>query len=83
MGTLIEGKDYYIEKGRWVFTAQFLKARGYCCSSGCRHCPYNPKKAGVNPPNQSLATSNPCMGLDDPLTPDTPPANGTQSATYL
>ncbi len=23
-----------------VFTASFLAERGYCCDSGCRHCPY-------------------------------------------
>lgn len=23
-----------------VFTAAFLAARGYCCDSGCRHCPF-------------------------------------------
>jgi hypothetical protein len=23
-----------------VFTAEFLARRGYCCGSGCRHCPY-------------------------------------------
>ncbi|MFM8855634.1 MAG: DUF5522 domain-containing protein [Actinomycetota bacterium] len=23
-----------------VFTAHFLADRGYCCESGCRHCPY-------------------------------------------
>jgi hypothetical protein len=23
-----------------VFTAEFLESRGYCCESGCRHCPY-------------------------------------------
>ncbi len=23
-----------------VFTAGFLAGRGYCCESGCRHCPY-------------------------------------------
>ena len=37
---LVEGVDYYIEAGRWVFTAAFLRDRGYCCDSGCRHCPY-------------------------------------------
>jgi Family of unknown function (DUF5522) len=26
--------------GRAVFTARFLADRGYCCDSGCRHCPY-------------------------------------------
>lgn len=41
---LIEGKDYYInEQGLWVFTAAFHLARGYCCGSGCLHCPYSLK----------------------------------------
>ena len=26
--------------GLSVFTAEFLASRGYCCESGCRHCPY-------------------------------------------
>ena len=26
--------------GYAVFTADFLKSRGACCGSGCRHCPY-------------------------------------------
>jgi hypothetical protein len=34
---------YYIENGYKVFTEQYLKSRGYCCGSGCRHCPYEPK----------------------------------------
>ena len=37
---LREGDDFYIENGLMVFTAAFLKNRGYCCESGCRHCPY-------------------------------------------
>ena len=37
---LIEGLDYYIENGLMVFTAHYLRNRGYCCQSGCRHCPY-------------------------------------------
>ncbi len=28
------------ESGLMVFTARFLADRGYCCGSGCRHCPY-------------------------------------------
>ena len=39
-GSLTEGKDYYGENGRMVFTASYLQRRGYCCGSGCRHCPY-------------------------------------------
>lgn len=42
---LIEGKDYYInEQGLWVFTEDYLRRRGYCCESGCKHCPYGFKK---------------------------------------
>ena len=26
--------------GYTVFTAKFLADRGYCCVSGCRHCPF-------------------------------------------
>jgi Family of unknown function (DUF5522) len=37
---LVEGEDYYLENGNWVFTAKYLLRRGYCCRSGCRHCPY-------------------------------------------
>ena len=39
-GSLTEGKDYYNENGAVVFTAGYLQRRGYCCGSGCRHCPY-------------------------------------------
>ena len=36
------GEDGYIdpETGLFVFTAAYLAARGTCCDSGCRHCPY-------------------------------------------
>ncbi|MBK6364151.1 MAG: hypothetical protein IPL63_13010 [Saprospiraceae bacterium] len=33
-------QDFYVENGLVVFTEKFLKNRGYCCKSGCRHCPY-------------------------------------------
>ena len=26
--------------GLFVFTAGYLAARGTCCDTGCRHCPY-------------------------------------------
>ena len=26
--------------GLWAMTAQSLWDRGYCCDTGCRHCPY-------------------------------------------
>jgi hypothetical protein len=37
---LVEGEDYYLEGALMVFTERFLLRRGYCCESGCRHCPY-------------------------------------------
>ena len=41
---LIENIDYYLENGFFVFMEKFHLDRGYCCKSGCRHCPYNFKK---------------------------------------
>lgn len=41
---LKEGEDYYLENNRWVFTEKYHLKRGYCCGSGCRHCPYSNKK---------------------------------------
>ncbi len=40
---LVEGEDYYCEGSAIVFTANYLLRRGYCCKSGCRHCPYDRK----------------------------------------
>lgn len=35
-----EDSDFYYENGLVVFTAKYLRERGFCCRSGCRHCPY-------------------------------------------
>ncbi len=41
---LVRGIDYYInEWGLLVFTEKYLLERGYCCKSGCKHCPYRKK----------------------------------------
>ncbi|HEY0078276.1 MAG TPA: DUF5522 domain-containing protein [Pyrinomonadaceae bacterium] len=37
----IEGEDFYREGAMIVFTALYHLRRGYCCGSGCRHCPYD------------------------------------------
>jgi hypothetical protein len=42
--SLVEGEDFYWEGPYMVFTEKYLRARGYCCESGCRHCPYGFKK---------------------------------------
>jgi hypothetical protein len=37
-----DGRTSYRDpvSGLTVFTADFLARRGYCCDSGCRHCPF-------------------------------------------
>jgi iron complex transport system substrate-binding protein len=41
------GQPTYIDPitGYSVFTADFLRQRGSCCGSGCRHCPWEPSAA--------------------------------------
>jgi len=44
---LADGDFYLSEEGFVVFTAQYHLKRGYCCKSGCKHCPYGyDKKTG-------------------------------------
>ena len=39
--TIKENEDfYYNEQGYKVFTEKYHLKRGYCCKSGCKHCPY-------------------------------------------
>jgi iron complex transport system substrate-binding protein len=38
-----------------VFTADFLRQRGTCCGSGCRHCPYPPPAAPAPMPERAPA----------------------------
>jgi hypothetical protein len=33
-------EDFYYEGPFLVFTAAYHLKRGFCCNSGCRHCPY-------------------------------------------
>lgn len=41
----MDADDYYInEQGFIVFTRNYHLKRGYCCKSGCKHCPYGFKK---------------------------------------
>jgi hypothetical protein len=57
---LQEGLDYYIDElGRFVFTAEYHLKRGYCCKSGCRHCPYgfNKDKIKEIPPKKETKGS--------------------------
>jgi hypothetical protein len=55
---------YYLEDGLIVFTAAYHLKRGYCCKSGCRHCPYDrktnkPKPGTARPDVGETGESNP------------------------
>jgi hypothetical protein len=42
--------DFYLDaQGMMVFTEHFLLKRGYCCHSGCRHCPYQSTSTIIDP----------------------------------
>jgi hypothetical protein len=47
-----EDEDSYFDGPYLVFTEKYHLKRGYCCQSGCRHCPYGFDKNGVNPPSK-------------------------------
>ncbi len=39
-GNLSE-EDYYLSpEGHIIFTESYHLKRGYCCKSGCKHCPF-------------------------------------------
>ena len=45
MPVLKEGEDYYFNsQGLMVMTEQYHLKRGFCCKSGCKHCPWGYKK---------------------------------------
>jgi hypothetical protein len=45
----LDPDEFYInEDGYIVFTKKYHLKRGYCCKSGCKHCPYGfDKKTGT------------------------------------
>jgi len=45
---LADDEFYLNPEGFIVFTEKYLLKRGYCCKSGCKHCPYGfDKKTGT------------------------------------
>jgi hypothetical protein len=63
---LIEGIDYYLEGNSLVFTASYHLRRGYCCDSGCRHCPYGKTLERVERSAQNEPGSHPLRFLSKP-----------------
>jgi hypothetical protein len=53
MQELTEGIHYYLnEEGLMVLTEKYHLLRGYCCSNGCLHCPFNYEN--VSEPRRTL-----------------------------
>jgi hypothetical protein len=67
MKKLVRGVDYYMEGTKLVFTAEHLLARGFCCNSRCRHCPYGATSAAPSAPIVVLPPTLPAEpdGSDD------------------
>jgi len=41
--------DFYYDGPYLVFTEAYHLRRGWCCQSGCRHCPYGFVKPQIEP----------------------------------
>ena len=40
-----EPDEYYLSpEGYIIFTEKYHLKRGYCCQSGCRHCPWKDER---------------------------------------
>ncbi|HLP51110.1 MAG TPA: DUF5522 domain-containing protein [Chitinophagales bacterium] len=50
---------FYFENGLMVFTEKYHLNRGYCCKSGCRHCPYGFKKENEEASSKSPPKEEP------------------------
>lgn len=61
---LVEGEDFYREGAAIVFTARYHLRRGFCCGSGCRHCPYEKKTAADEKRKATLAAACDERGAD-------------------
>ncbi|MGH9616075.1 MAG: DUF5522 domain-containing protein [Acidobacteriaceae bacterium] len=45
-----EEDDCYFDGPYLVFTEAYHRKRGFCCQSGCRHCPYGFVSDNPDPP---------------------------------
>ncbi|QFY41233.1 hypothetical protein F6R98_00250 [Candidatus Methylospira mobilis] len=58
MQQLTKGVDFYHENGWVVYTAEYHLKRGYCCHSGCRHCPYGYDDSAQQKPDTPNGKTN-------------------------
>lgn len=52
---------YYSDDGLIVLTEKYHLDRGYCCGSGCRHCPYDYQRVPEPRRSQLLAQARPML----------------------
>jgi hypothetical protein len=54
----LKPEDYYFDGAYLVFTEAYHRKRGYCCNSGCRHCPWREVKADSSAFDHARRASN-------------------------
>lgn len=59
-----EGLDYYYDAGNVVMTEEYHINRGYCCGSGCKNCPYEPRHQRGNQQVRKKPSKNDGKNLD-------------------
>ena len=59
---LVEGEDYYMDGPYLVFTEAYHRKRGYCCQSGCRHCPWRGAEDANRPTSENPDVGHPGIG---------------------
>ncbi|MBN85903.1 MAG: hypothetical protein CL885_00080, partial [Dehalococcoidia bacterium] len=42
----LSNKDFYFKDGLMIFKKGYHMKRGYCCGSGCLHCPFSEMSEG-------------------------------------
>lgn len=49
--------EFYFDSGLMVFTEKYHLRRGWCCGSGCRHCPYGGDRIVAKVDNSACSRS--------------------------
>ncbi|MFN5224519.1 MAG: DUF5522 domain-containing protein [Bacteroidota bacterium] len=49
---------YFSPDGYIVFTEAYHLKRGFCCNSGCKHCPWKEKKSSPSDSSPTINTEN-------------------------
>lgn len=61
-GATCEHDFYLLDDGRMVFTERYHLRRGYCCGSGCRHCPFDAEGRPLARSHGTIPSGRPSAG---------------------